>query len=99
MLPPLRWGHPELVGPGTGAWGRLFLGQTGTVLFLAPPRRLPRDLAARLGYKSWVSDVARVSPKPLRGRGLRSIASPCRVCPNTLGLLGVPGRSQGWDGL
>lgn len=71
------------------------MGQTGTVLSLASPWRLWRDLAAQMGCKSQMSDVARVSLKPLHGWGPWSIASPCGACTNTLRLLGVPGWSSG----
>lgn len=87
MVPPWRQGHPEPV--------RLLVGQAGTVLSLAAPGRLQRNLAARPGYKSWVSAVARVGLKPPHGHGLQSVTSPCGACTNTLGLLGVPGPSSG----
>lgn len=59
---------PATAGQGARAGG-LLGGQTRTVLSLAAPRRLRRDLAAQPGYKSWVSDVARVSLKPPHGWG------------------------------
>lgn len=73
MLLGAGWCRDTLSPPATAGQGAragvLLGGQTRSVLSLAAPRKLRRDLAAQPGYKSRVSDVARVSLKPPHGWG------------------------------